>query len=143
MSRDPHVFEDTPLASGDLARLVEQAKAVFAWRAEVDRLSGEGEYDGVRATITGGGAVSGLTVPDAACADGGEALSERIIEAVRAAQDDLAAKVRPSAADTFGEDSDQVQTVTAGSEQRFGRSATVIDTDFGDSVRWGDGRDRG
>ena len=142
MSFDPHLFEDTPLASGDLARLMEQAKAAIQWRAEIDRLTGDGELDGVQATITGGGAVSGLKVSDGACADGGEALSERVIGAVRAAQEDLAAKIRRSAVTTFGEDSDQVQTVTQGSEQRFGRSASVIDTDFGDSVQWGDGRDR-
>lgn len=142
MSDDPHLFEDTPLASGDLARLMEQAKAAFQWRAEIDQLTGEGELDGVQATITGGGAVSGLKVSDAACADGGEALSERVIGAVRAAQEDLATKIRRSAVATFGEDSDHAQTVARGSEQRFGRSASVIDTDFGDSVQWGDGRDR-
>lgn len=142
MSYDPHLFEDTPLASGDLSRLMDQAKAAFRWRAEVDRLTGEGEDGGVRATVTGSGAVSGLTVSDAACADGGEALGELVIAAVRAAQDDLAAKIRRSAVATFGEDSDQVQTVTLGSEQRFGRTASLIDTDFGDSVQWGDGRDR-
>lgn len=142
MALDPHLFEDTPLASGDLARLMEQAQAAFRWRAEADRLTGEGEVDGVAVTVLGSGAVSGLEVTDAACADGGEALSLRIIAAVRAAQDDLSAKIRRSATLTFGEDSDQARTVSEGSEQRFGRSASVIETDFGDSVQWGDGRDR-
>lgn len=142
MALDPHLFEDTPLASGDLARLMEQAQAAFRWRAEADRLTGEGEVDGVAVTVLGSGAVSGLEVTDAACADGGEALSLRIIAAVRAAQDDLSAKIRRSATLTFGEDSDQARTVSEGSEQRFGRSASVIETDFGDSVQWGGGRDR-
>lgn len=139
MNLDPHLFEDTPLASGDLSRLMEQAQAAFRWRAEADRLTGEGEVDGVAATVTGGGAVSGLRVSDAACADGGQVLSQRIIAAVRAAQDDLAAQVRRSATLAFGEDSDQARTVSEGSEQRFGRSASVIETDFGDSVDWGSG----
>ena len=137
MNLDPHLFEDTPLASGDLARLMAQAQAAFRWRAEVDRLAGEGEADGVSAAVTAGGAVSALTVSDVACRDGGEALSGRIIAAVRDAQDDLGTKIRRSAATTFGEDSDQARTVGEGSAQRFARSASVIETDFGDSVQWG------
>lgn len=139
---DPHLFEDTPLASGDLARLMEQAQAAFRWRAEVDRLAGSGEADGVSVSVTGGGAVSRLEVSDAACADGGQELSRRIIAAVRAAQNDLSEQIRRSAALTFGEDSAQARTVSEASAQRFGRSASVIETDFGDSVQWGDGRDR-
>ena len=139
---DPHLFEDTPLASGDLARLMEQAQAAFRWRAQADRLTGESDLDGVSVTVNGSGAIAALELTDAACADGGERLSQRIIAAVRAAQDDLSAAIRRSAALTFGEDSDQARTVGAGSEHRFGRSASVIETDFGDSVQWGDGRNR-
>ncbi|WP_156969782.1 YbaB/EbfC family nucleoid-associated protein [Knoellia subterranea] len=122
--------------STDLSRLVAQAHAASQWRTEVDRLSGSGEFEGVTVEVTGSGAVSSLDVSDAACADGGRTLSQRIVAAVRAAQDDLAAQIRRSAIVTFGEDSEQVRMATAGGEQRLGRTASVIDTDF---VQTGDG----
>ena len=142
MNLDPHLFEGTPLASGDLQRLMAQAQAAFSWRASIDQLTGEADVDGVAATVNGSGAVSRLSVTDAACADGGAALSQLVIAAVHAAHEDLAGKIRSSSLATFGEGSDQAATVAEGTQQRFGRSAVVIDTDFGDSVSWGDGRDR-
>ena len=142
MNLDPHLFEDTPLASGDLQRLMAQAQAAMAWRASIERLTGEADVDGVTVTVTGSGAISHLAVTDAACADGGAILSQLVIAAVHAAHADLTAKIRASSLANFGEDSAQAATVANGLQQRFGRSAVVIDTDFGDSVKWGDGRDR-
>lgn len=139
---DPHLFEDTPLAAGDLQRLMAQAQAAFQWRAAIDRLTGEADVDGVRVTVTGGGAVCDLRVTDAACADGGEALSALVIAAVHAAHEDLARRIRSSSAETFGEHSDQAATVAHGTQQRFGRRASLIETDFGDSVDWGQGPPR-
>lgn len=139
---DPHLFEGTPLASGDLQRLMAKAQSAMRWRASIDELTGEADEDGVSVTVTGSGAISRLSITDATCADGGEALSRHVIAAVRAAHDDLAGKIRSSSLATFGEGSDQAATVEQGTQQRFGRSAVVIDTDFGDSVSWGDGRDR-
>lgn len=141
-SLDPHLFEDTPLASGDLNRLMAQAQAAFRWRAAVDRLTGEADLDGVSVTVTGGGAISALAITDAACADGGEALGALVIAAVHAAHEDLAGKIRASSTATFGEDSDQAATVADGTQARFGRPATRIETDFGDSVDWGQGPSR-
>lgn len=142
MNLDPHLFEGTPLASGDIQRLMAQAQAAFRWRASIDHLTGESDVDGVVVTVTGGGAISHLAVTDSACADGGETLSQLVIAAVHAAHADLTAKIRASSLASFGEDSDQAATVADGLQQRFGRSAVVIDTDFGDSVSWGDGRGR-
>lgn len=139
---DPHLFEDTPLAAGDLHRLMAQAKAAFEWRAAIDRLTGEADLDGVRVSVTGGGAVADLAITDAACTDGGEALGGLVIAAVHAAHEDLAGKIRSSSAATFGEDSDQAATVAHGTQQRFGRPAGLIETDFGDSVDWGQGPPR-
>lgn len=135
---DPHLFEDTPLASGDLQRLLAKAQAAMQWRASIDQLIGDADVDGVAVSVTGSGAVSRLTITNAACADGGAALSQLVIAAVHAAQQDLSAKIRSSAMATFGESSDQAATVADGTQQRFGRSAVLIDTDFGDSVKWGD-----
>jgi DNA-binding protein YbaB len=139
---DPHLFEGTPLASGDLQRLMARAQSAMRWRATVDALTGEADEDGVAVTVTGSGAISRLTVTDAACANGGEALSRLVIAAVRLAHEDLAGRIRSSSLATFGEDSDEAATVADGTQRRFGRSAVVLETDFGDSVSWGDGRDR-
>lgn len=140
MNLDPHLFEDTPLAAGDLQRLMAQAQEAFRWRASLDQLTGEADVAGIAVTVTGSGAISKLTVTDAACADGGATLSRQVIAAVQAAHEDLAAKIRASSLATFGEGSDQAETVAAGTQQRFSRSAVVIDTDFGDSVQWDGGR---
>lgn len=110
---------DVP-AQGELDRAVRAAREAFAWRASVDALTAEGVIDGVRATVGGNGGLRGLTVATSACHDGGEAVAERILAAVAAAQQELARQIRGSVASTFGVDSHQAQTVNASLSTRFG-----------------------
>ncbi|KGN32277.1 hypothetical protein N802_18105 [Knoellia sinensis KCTC 19936] len=118
-SRDGGLEGDIP-AQGDLDRAVAKARAAFAWRAEVDSLSGEGVADGVRAEVTGSGGLRALTVPTAACREGGDAVARSIMAAVGEAQRDVSRQIRQSAAATFGEDSGEVTSISSSLATKFG-----------------------
>lgn len=125
---DPHLFEgDTPGAV-ELQRLVEQAQAAMTWRASVEALRGRGRSeDGVEVEVSASGGVVSVTVPDAACTAGGEAAAGQVLDAVLAAQQDLAAQLRRSSTDRFGEDSSSARTVAASLESRFARGRVLPD----------------
>ena len=106
-------------AQGELDRAVAKARAAFAWRAQVDQMSAQGIVDGVRATVAGSGGLQALTVPTAACQEGGEAVAARILAAVAAAQSDLARQIRGSVESTFGIDSTEARTVNSSLATRF------------------------
>ncbi len=128
---DPTLFEgDTPGAV-ELQRLVEKAQAAMAWRASVEALRGRGRSeDGVEVEVSASGGVVSVTVPDAACTAGGEATATQVLEAVHAAQQDLAAQLRRSSADAFGEDSPSARTVAASLGARFSRGSVLpVDAD--------------
>lgn len=110
-------------AQGDLDRAVARARTAFEWRAQVDALRAEGVVDGVRAEVSGSGGLTALTVPTSACQDGGDAVAQRILAAVAAAQGELARQIRASAASTFGEDSSQTQTIRESLATKFGFEA--------------------
>lgn len=109
---------DVP-AQGDLDRAVAKARAAFAWRAHVDTLTAEGRADGVVVTVSGNGALIDLRVPASACADGGDAVTQRVLDAIGAAQTELTALIKASSLDAFGEDSDQARLVSESLETRF------------------------
>ncbi len=116
-------------AQGDLDRAVAKARAAFAWRAEVDRLSAEGRFEGVTATVSGNGALTGLTVATSACAEGGDAVTERILSAIAAAQEELARLIARTSAEAFGEDSEQDRLVRGSLETRFTRGEVLPEDD--------------
>lgn len=122
---DPSIFDGETPGELELDRLVKQAQAAMAWRASVDALRGRASENGVDAEVSTSGGVVGVTVSDAACANGGQTLSEHVLDAVLAAQRDLAGQLRSSAIETFGEDSPQARTVHNATEARFTR-ATVL-----------------
>lgn len=123
---DPHRFEgDTPGAT-ELHRLVEQARAAMAWRQQVEALRGRARSElGVEVEVSASGGVVAVTVPDAACADGGQAVTEQVLDAVLAAQRDLAEQLRRSSTDTFGEDSPAARTVSGALDTRFHRATPL------------------
>ncbi|CAN7506497.1 hypothetical protein [Knoellia sp. LjRoot47] len=119
---------DVP-AQGDLDRAVAKARAAFAWRAQVDQLSAEGRFEGVTATVSGNGALTDLKVATSACSEGGEAVTQRILTALAAAQEELARLIARTSADAFGEDSDQDRLVRSTLETRFARGQVLPDDD--------------
>ncbi|MFC7491678.1 MULTISPECIES: hypothetical protein [unclassified Knoellia] len=118
---------DVP-AQGDLDRAVARARAAFAWRAHVDTLTAQGRAEGVVATVSGNGALTDLRVPTSACSEGGDAVTGRILQAIAAAQAELATLIRQSSHDAFGEDSDQAKLVSDSLGTRF-RPAEVLGPD--------------
>lgn len=123
---DPHAFEGDPPGALELDRLVQQARDAMEWRASVAALRGRGRSErGVEVEVTAGGGVVAVTVPDAACADGGQAVAEEILQTVLTAQRDLAAQLVRSSADRFGEDSQQAGTVAAAMDGRFARARVL------------------
>ncbi|MBT9254247.1 hypothetical protein KMZ32_00890 [Phycicoccus sp. MAQZ13P-2] len=126
---DPSRFDgDTP-TEGELAGLVAQARAAMAWRAAADALRGTGRSeDGITVEVSASGGVLEVAVPDEACRAGGRAVSEQVLDAVLAAQRDLAEQLRRSSAETFGEESSAARTVATATETRF-RRAQVLPED--------------
>ncbi|MBM6405422.1 hypothetical protein JQN72_14345 [Phycicoccus sp. CSK15P-2] len=125
---DPQRFAGETPTETELGRLVAQAQAAMAWRASVDALRGRGRSaDGVEAEVSASGGVVGVRVPDAACANGGQGVTEQVLDAVLAAQQDLAEQLRRSSAETFGEDSPAARTVATSTETRFRRAAPLPD----------------
>lgn len=127
---DPHLFEgDTP-GEVELRRLVEQAQAAMAWRQSVEALRGTGRSeDGVLVEVSASGGVVGVTVPDSACTEGGQVVTEQVLDAVLAAQRDLAAQLRRSSTEAFGEDSSAARTVAGSLDTRFRRASALPDAD--------------
>jgi len=125
---DPSIFDGETPGGLELDRLVKQAQAAMAWRASVNALRGRASKDGVDVEVSAGGGVVGVTVSDAACASGGEAVSGQVLDAVHEAQQALARQLRGSAIETFGEDSPQTRTVENATGSRFTR-ATVLHDD--------------
>ncbi|HMM94604.1 hypothetical protein [Phycicoccus sp.] len=126
---DPHLFEGSTPGETELRRLVEQARAAAAWRRSVETLRGVGESeDGVRVEVSASGGVVAVTVPDSACTEGGAAVTEQVLDAVMAAQQDLAAQLRRSSEEAFGEDSPAARTVSGSLDTRFARATALPDT---------------
>ncbi|WP_392542705.1 hypothetical protein [Oryzobacter telluris] len=122
---DPNLFAGETPGALELERLVQQAQAAFAWRAQVDSYRGRATVEGVEIEVSSTGGVVKLRVTDAACSRGGDALAGFVLDAVHAAQRDLAAQVSRSAADTFGPDSPQARTVEDAVGQRYRRAAVL------------------
>lgn len=119
---------DAP-GQGELDRLAARARAAFEWRRGVEQLRGEGEAEGVRVSVTGTGALVDLDIATAACADGGAVLAGRVVEALGRARADVARAVERSAAEVFGDDSDEVRSVSRSWQEGAQRRATVLGAD--------------
>ena len=127
---DPHLFEGNTPGAAELRRLVEQARAAMAWRQSVEALRGTARSErGVVVEVSASGGVVGVTVPDSACAEGGQAVTDQVLDTVLAAQRDLAEQLRRSSADTFGEDSPAARTVSGSLDARFRRAGVLPDAD--------------
>lgn len=113
----------------ELDRLAQQARAALEWRRRADALRADGESDGVRATVSGSGALVDLTVVDRACVDGGTALAERVGAAIAAARLEVGREVAQLCAATFGEDAPQTETVRRSWEDGARRRPRVLGTD--------------
>lgn len=125
MVKDPSLFDGETPGELELNRLVQQAQAAMAWRASVNALRGRADENGVQVEVSASGGVVAVTVSDAACAAGGDAVAGHVLDAVLAAQQNLAQQLRGSATQTFGEDSPQARTVHESTLDRFTR-ATVL-----------------
>ncbi|QIM20357.1 hypothetical protein G7075_03040 [Phycicoccus sp. HDW14] len=120
------------LAQPELDRLAARARAALDWRRRAEELRADGEVDGVRATVSGTGSLVDLRIPTPACADGGDALAERVGEAISRARAEVARLVTRSAQDTFGEDSPEAGTVREQWEAGARRRPAVL-RDTGDA----------
>ncbi|EAP97621.1 hypothetical protein JNB_19163 [Janibacter sp. HTCC2649] len=122
---DPSIFDGETPGELELNRLVQQAQAAMAWRTSVNALRGRAQENGVNVQVSASGGVVGVTVSDAACAGGGDALAGNVLDAVLAAQKDLAGQLQASAIKAFGEDSPQARTVQQSTGTRFTRAAIL------------------
>jgi DNA-binding protein YbaB len=118
-----------PVSQGELDRAAARARSALEWRQSVEALRVPGTHDGVRVVLSGTGILVDLTIPTSACADGGEALTNRIVEALARARADAARQVARSAADAYGEDSAQARSVTASWDAAAARRTAVIGGD--------------
>lgn len=123
-------FEDLSridgLTQNELDRLAARARTALEWRQAVEALRADGEVDGVRATVNGTGSLVDLTIPTPACADGGEALADRVSRAIAAARTEAARLAASSGEATFGEDSDEAATIRASWEEGAHRRPQVV-----------------
>ena len=81
--------------------------------------------EGVDVEVSSTGGVVKVRVADAACSRGGDAVAGLVLDAVHAAQRDLAEQVRRSAVETFGPDSPQTRTVEEAVSTRYQRAAVL------------------
>lgn len=114
------------LAQPELDRLAARARAALGWRQAVESMRGQGEVDGVQATVNGTGSLVDLRIPPPACAGGGQALAERVSEAIVRARTAVARTVARSGEDTFGEDSSEAATIRASWEEGGRRRPQVV-----------------
>jgi hypothetical protein len=128
-------WTDGAPAEGELDRLAARTRAAVGWRGGLDGLRGTGECDGVRVTVNGTGALVDLHVPTAACADGGSVLAERVVEALGLARADVARVVERSAAEVFGDGSQEVRSVARSWDAGARRHVAVLGTDDGPPPR--------
>lgn len=124
---DPSIFDGETPGGLELDRLVKQAQAAMAWRASVNALRGRSSENGVDVEVSASGGVVSVAVSDAACAGGGDAVAERVLDAVLEAQQDLSRQLRGSAIETFGADSPQARTVENAMASRFTRATVLAD----------------
>ncbi|MCE1180611.1 MAG: hypothetical protein LWW86_16475 [Micrococcales bacterium] len=123
---DAHRFDGETPTQLELDRLVAQAQAVFAWRAEVDGLEAQGEVEGVTVTVDGNGNVRAIVVSDDACGDGGKRVAARVAAAAHEAHRLLGEQIRASAEAAFGAGSPVLRSVEGGIERRFSHPAGVL-----------------
>lgn len=114
------------LTPSELDGLAARARAALAWRRAVEAMRAEGEVDGVRATVNGTGSLVDLRIPTPACADGGEALAQRVSEAITRARAEAAQRAARSGAETFGEGSHEAATIRASWEDGARRRPQVV-----------------
>ncbi|GIL36120.1 hypothetical protein LG324_15650 [Phycicoccus jejuensis] len=99
------------LGQAELDRLATRARTALEWRRTAEQQRAAGEHEGVRATVSGTGALVDLRIATSACADGGDALAARVGEAISRARAEVARHVVRTAEDAFGEDASEVRTV--------------------------------
>lgn len=114
------------LTQNELDRLAARARTALEWRQAVEALRADGEVDGVRATVNGTGSLVDLTIPTPACADGGEALADRVSRAIAAARAEAARLAASSGEATFGEDSREAATIRASWEDGARQRPQVV-----------------
>ncbi len=122
-------FGGERLAQGDLDRLAARTRRALDWRQGLSGLHGEGRAHGIRAVCDAGGHLVDLSVPDAACADGGRALAESVLDALMAAREDVAEQVAGSGRAEFGEDSTEAETITASWASGLARRPQAVTVD--------------
>ncbi len=119
-------FDHERLAQGDLDRLAGRARRAMDWRRSVASLRGEGRAEGVIVVADANGTLVDLSIPTAACADGGGAVAELVVRALEDARRDVASKVSASGRETFGEDS--VEAARIEQSWRDDMSRPVVET---------------
>ena len=125
-------FGGERLAQGDLDRLAARTRRALDWRHGLGGLRGEGRAHGIRAVCDAGGHLVDLSVPDSACADGGRALAESVLDALMAAREDVADQVAASARAEFGEDSSEAETITSSWTAGLARRPQAVTADARD-----------
>lgn len=114
------------LGQGELDRLASRARAALEWRQSVESIRAEGAADGVVVTVSGTGSLVDLAIPTPACADGGEALTGRVLDALALARTEAAEAVTRSCAETFGEDSWETEQTSRSWAQGAARRPVVL-----------------
>lgn len=106
----------------DIEAAVQRAQQATAWRQEVETMRGDGSSrDGsVSVKVDMTGLLTGLTVSDDVCEQGGQAVRQAVLDALREAQQDVRSKVLASSEETFGTDASVVGKMREEFDQRFG-----------------------
>lgn len=107
----------------------EHATAMQEWAAEVEAVTGEGSAlrGGVRVGVNSSGVVTSLTVTDAACDEGGRALTDALLSALKEAQQSVGDALGRSAARRFGEDGELTQLMVQDLNGRLGISVDLAE----------------
>lgn len=104
----------------DIAGAQERARVATAFRITLDEVRGRATSHGVAVTVDSAGGLRDVTIPDDFDRRSATQLRDDILEAVRAAQQDVAQTVRREAARSFGADSPVSRHLESELEQRFG-----------------------
>lgn len=101
---------------------VERARRATAWRQELETLRGEGSVDhgAVVATVEVSGMLVDLRVDDQACRQGGRAVADMVLQAVRAAQRDVGRQVMAASEQEWGASSGVTARMREELDSRFG-----------------------